>query len=168
MQMTDTKPWYREPWPWIFIALPLTAVIGSIATAWIAVKSDDGVVEDDYYKRGLAINQSLYRDEAANALHLQATLNLSADGTRLDLQLAGGILHYPAELNLRILHPTLAGKDQMIRLVETEQGHYSGSTQPLTPGKWRVNLHDQGNTWRLTGDWELKKTHTLKLGATGK
>ena len=166
MPMTENKPWYREPWPWIFIALPLTAVIGSIATAWIAVKSDDGMVEDDYYKHGLAINQTLHRDDTASALHLQATLHLSDDGSKVDMQLSGDILHYPSELNLRILHPTQAGKDQLIKLAENARGHYNGNCRPLAPGKWRVILHDQGNTWRLVGEWALKQTRTLELKAT--
>ena len=33
------KPWYKEPWPWIVMAPPATAVIAGIATVWIAVAS---------------------------------------------------------------------------------------------------------------------------------
>ena len=53
--------WYREPWPWLLMAGPLVVVAASLASAWIAVKSDDGVVADDYYKQGLAINRKLPR-----------------------------------------------------------------------------------------------------------
>ena len=27
----ETRPWYREPWPWIFIAGPASAVVAGIA-----------------------------------------------------------------------------------------------------------------------------------------
>ena len=36
---TDTKPWYRQFWPWFIIALPCAAVVGSIATAIIAINT---------------------------------------------------------------------------------------------------------------------------------
>lgn len=41
---TDTKPWYRQFWPWFLIALPLTSVIGSFVTLWIAVTNADEVL----------------------------------------------------------------------------------------------------------------------------
>ena len=41
-----SKPWYREPWPWILMAGPAIVVVAGIATAWLAVRSNDGLVED--------------------------------------------------------------------------------------------------------------------------
>ena len=55
----STRPWFREPWVWLLIALPASAVLGGMVTIWIAVDSDDGLVVDDYYKRGLEINKKL-------------------------------------------------------------------------------------------------------------
>ena len=54
-----TQPWYREPWPWILMAGPAIVVVAGFATLAIAVKTDDGLVADDYYKQGLAINRVL-------------------------------------------------------------------------------------------------------------
>ena len=53
------KPWYREPWVWLMIALPASAVVGGIITIYLAVSTSDGLVVDDYYKRGKAINLDL-------------------------------------------------------------------------------------------------------------
>lgn len=39
-----SRPWYREPWPWVLIALPLTAVIASAVTFWLAVSHPDYLV----------------------------------------------------------------------------------------------------------------------------
>ena len=61
-------PWYREPWPWLLMAGPALVVVAGLTTAWIAVTHEDGLVADDYYKRGLAINQELRRDSAAVSL----------------------------------------------------------------------------------------------------
>jgi hypothetical protein len=51
-------PWYKEPWPWILMAPPATAVLAGIATVWIAVASADGLVAEDYYKQGLAMENT--------------------------------------------------------------------------------------------------------------
>ena len=37
----DDKPWYKQFWPWFIIALPLTSVVASFLTLWIAVTQPD-------------------------------------------------------------------------------------------------------------------------------
>src|SRR5574340_668345 len=71
-----SKPWYREPWPWFLMSLPAVAVAAGLTTAWIAFKTADGLVVGDYYKEGLAINQTLERDDAARAGGMDDTLAL--------------------------------------------------------------------------------------------
>src|SRR3990170_3926696 len=70
------QPWYREPWPWILMAGPAAVVVAGFVTAWLAVRSDDGLVVDDYYKQGLAINQTLGRSDAAERRGMQAEIHL--------------------------------------------------------------------------------------------
>ncbi len=41
----DNKPWYRFPMVWFVIALPMTAVVASIATLVIAAKNAPQVIE---------------------------------------------------------------------------------------------------------------------------
>ena len=43
---TDIRPWYREPWPWVLIAIPLLTVIASAITYWLAVTRPDYLVLD--------------------------------------------------------------------------------------------------------------------------
>jgi len=62
------SPWYREPWPWLLMAGPAVVVVAGFVTLWLAFNSDDGLVADDYDKRGQAIHQTLSRDRAAAAL----------------------------------------------------------------------------------------------------
>ena len=59
------KPWFKEPWPWILMAGPAAVVVAGAVTIWLAFQSADGLVADDYYRRGLTINQELQRDRAA-------------------------------------------------------------------------------------------------------
>ena len=152
------KPWYREPWPWILMAGPAAVVVAGLVTAWLAVISDDGLVADDYYKQGLAINQTLGRSEAAARHGIKAELSLAEGRVRVRLSGAGG-----STLNLRLAHPTRAGMDQSVNLVMTEPGVYEGRIQAARPGRWHVVL--QQGDWRLAGDWTLPAAGALTLGA---
>ena len=45
-------PWYRQFWPWFIIALPVSAVIASFISLWLAVSNPDQlVVTDDEYRK---------------------------------------------------------------------------------------------------------------------
>ena len=55
MTTLEARPWYREPWPWILLAIPVATIIAGAITMLIALRGADGVVAEDYYKRGLEI-----------------------------------------------------------------------------------------------------------------
>lgn len=143
------KPWYREPWPWFLMSLPATAVIAGVATVWIAVRSADGLVVGDYYKAGLAINQTLARDDVARALGLHATV-AAEDGT-LTVTLAGRLEAYPDTLSLTLAHPTRQGEDQALMLTHAGDGRYRAAMPALPDGKWQLQLADASARWRLAG-----------------
>lgn len=145
----QSKPWYREPWPWFLISLPATAVIAGLITVWIAVSSADGLVVGDYYKAGLAINQALARDDAARELGLAATLQQGDGG--LALALAGRLHAYPAQLTLTLAHPTRQGLDRVLVLDHAGSGRYRALLPALPSGKWHAQLADAGAVWRLSG-----------------
>ena len=144
-----SKPWYREFWPWFLISLPATAVIAGLATVWIAATNADGLVVGDYYKAGLAINQTLARDDAARALALSATLQ-RADGD-LALALTGRLQAYPAHLTLTLAHPTRQGMDHTLVLSHVGGGHYRTALPTLPDSKWHAQLSDATAAWRLSG-----------------
>jgi len=162
---TASKPWYREPWPWFLISLPATAVIAGLTTVWIAAKSADGLVVGDYYKAGLAINQTLARDDVARDLALHAALRVE-DGM-LALTLGGRLPAYPAQLALVLAHPTRQGQDQTLALEHTGGGRYQARFPALADGKWHALLSDAAATWRLSGvlHTPLGETVVLTTGA---
>jgi hypothetical protein len=137
-------PWYREPWPWILMAAPAAAVVAGAATIWIAVDSADGLVADDYYKRGLAINQVLAREENARRLGVQARAE-ARDG-HLRVALAGAA---PEAIFAQLAHATRAGYDQRLRLAPSAPGVYEAELPPLAAGRWRVVLEDPRGEWRV-------------------
>jgi hypothetical protein len=58
-EATKSKVWYREPWPWIVMAGPAVAVIGSLVSAYLAIHGADPIVDENYYQHGLQINREL-------------------------------------------------------------------------------------------------------------
>ena len=148
-----TTPWYRQRWPWLLMIAPLAAVIGGIITAWLAVRSNDGLVQDDYYKQGIAINRTLAREQKAQALGLHGQLMFSEGGRQVRLMLGGKVDHLPTSLQLRIVHPTRSGNDQVIALTQqTSSGFYEGKLKPLSVGVWEAVVEDSRN-WRIVGKW---------------
>ena len=68
---------------------PAVAVVSGALMLWLAITSYDGLVSDDYYKQGLAINQVLRRDKRASELGYQAHASLSDDGTLIRVRVVG-------------------------------------------------------------------------------
>lgn len=158
------RPWYREPWPWILMAGPLTVVVAGLVTAWIAVAHDDPLVVDNYYKEGLAINRVLERDQAAAKGGYRAELMLSQDAVRVRAHLIGAA---PERLRLSLVHPTRAELDRSVELHPLQAGWYEGEIGLTAAPRWRVVLEDAQRTWRLTGEWRTSETEVLILAPRG-
>lgn len=149
---THALPWYRQFWPWFIIALPLTAVIASVATLIIAAQDPDGLVVDDYYKQGLAINQVLERERQAQALGLSGLVRLDRANDRLVLTLIGlPATTDVADLELRLIHPTRPHLDRSLPLRREADGAWSAALDAIAPGRWHVRLESPGGAWRLAG-----------------
>ena len=144
------QPWYRERWPWLLMAGPAAVIVAGFFTLWLAVKSDDGLVADDYYKRGLAINQTLSRGQAARDLGLSAEVELDPQAGRVRVQLRG--TGQPERLSLRLVHPTRAVSDQRFELQRTGAGEYVGVLTEPPGGRRVVLLEDPARQWRLAGE----------------
>ena len=156
--------WYREPWPWILMAAPAAAVLAGAVTLALAVRSSDGLVAEDYYKQGLAVNQQLARVEAAQARGLEGTLALdpSAAGP-VELRLRAGAGELPAAVDLVLSHPTRAGLDRRVRLVAAGGARYVGRIEPLAPGRWHATVEDDGRRWRIAGDLQAPQARGAEL-----
>ncbi len=166
--MTTNQPvrWYRVPFVWLLIALPLTAVVAGFTTLWLAIQSDDGVVEDDYYRQGKEINRVLARDQAAAKLGLESTLEIDAAHQQLALRLRArpeAIL--PPAVEIRFLHATRAGLDRSLIVSRNGDGSYRAPLPQLAPGHWNVQL--AANDWRLTGSLRVPGAATLVLRPAG-
>jgi hypothetical protein len=146
---TDARPWYRHRWPWLLMLGPALVVVAGAVTTWLAVRSDDGLVADDYYRRGLAINRQIERGARAGALGLAATVDVAADGhVRVQLaSTAADAATRPAAVRVVVAHPTRSGDDARATLVRTPDGSYAGRMAPLARGRWQLFV--ETDEWRL-------------------
>ncbi len=143
------RPWTREPWPWILMSGPAIVVVAGFVTLGIALATDDGLVADDYYKQGLAVNQVLRREARARELGISATATIRGGSVRLALRGTNGPV---PELRLLLIHPTRSGRDQNV-VLHASGSAYEGRFVPA-PGEPRLLvLEDAGSLWRLTGSW---------------
>lgn len=142
-------PWYRQPWPWLLMSMPLAALIGGAITLWLAISSNHALVVDDYYREGKAINLELARDHEARRLGLQATLTRQQDGTASLFLHGSDMTRLPPFVMLQLVHATQAGMDRQLALAAKAPGIYrGGEALPLT-GRWNLVIADPDRRWRL-------------------
>ncbi len=140
--------WYREPMVWLVIMIPFSAVVMGGVLLTLAVSSDDGLVTDDYYKKGLQINRSLERDALAASYEIAGEIMLGAPGEMVEVSLAGNAqFQAPEIVHLRLYHATRSGLDRDLQLRRVAAGRYVASGPRLEPGAWHVQLDADG--WRL-------------------
>ncbi|HJY76427.1 MAG TPA: FixH family protein [Burkholderiales bacterium] len=139
-----SAPWYRQLWPWLLISGPAAVLVAGAVTIWIAFASADGLVAEDYYKQGMAVNKILAREERASALgiSLEATLN----GSKISIQLHGAT---PEALFVHLAHATRAGHDQRLRLAPVRPGVYEAELSELPAGHWHIVVEDPRASWRI-------------------
>ena len=141
------RPWYKEPYVWLVILFPATAVIAGTFTIYLAIISDDGLVVDDYYKHGLETNRVLERDKMAEQNGLKAKLSFIEDEF-INLQLdANPSYKLPNELTLNFSHHTRSGFDKTVILKRISDNSYQGKLPTLILGKWTIEI--KADNWRL-------------------
>jgi hypothetical protein len=173
---TATSPWYRQRWPWLLMLPPLAAVIGGIVTIVLAVRSDDGMVVADYYKRGLAINAELSRSRRAAELGLSAEIvangEAAGDGVHVRVRALQPLPPEPT-LRIRLVHPGRSGADRIAVLARVAaeadglgaeyRGAWGEAAELHAPVAWRVVL--EGREWRLDGGIAAGEVGGFRLAA---
>ncbi len=144
----DKRPWYREPFVWLIIALPLSAVLAGSYTLYLAVISYDGLVVDDYYKQGLGINKRLEKQEMAEQYGLKPEVQFNHQDNNFRLILnANEKFKYPDNISVLLSHATKLGNDQKIILLKIDGITYQGGLNDLIQGHWNIVI--EADDWRI-------------------
>lgn len=161
--LKSPRPWYREPWPWLLMLGPFIVILAGIYTAWLAVSSSDGLVTEDYYKKGLKVDQTIARSERAKTLGLTAAVRVTADALSLRLAAADRAFVAPERLVVMVSHPTRAGLDQT-QVMSRQDNAYSAHFRLPASGHWLVSIEDEARTWRLLGNVVLPAAGEVVIG----
>jgi hypothetical protein len=175
--MTTTsasRPWYYEPWTWVLIGLPASAVIASLASAWLAIDGADPIIESNYYQRGLDINTTLAQVQQAASLGIHASVEFDGlrPGETVWVRVRSAQPVRDTALRVRLVHPARGGADREAILArmpnspDTEAeftGQWpdyasaEGAALGARPVAWRLDL--QGQDWLIEG--EIANRHDL-------
>ena len=145
----QSAPWYRHPWVWFLICLPLSAVAFGIVMIVSANHQPDDLVVDNYYKEGMGINRRLELDRRAVDIGAGLKLNAITD-TGAVFQLN----HASDNLKLAVFHVSDSSQDLEVPLLPTSDGIYVAGSEKLSSllrqdGIWYIEVRDNDNGWRL-------------------
>jgi hypothetical protein len=160
----EKSVWYREPYVWLLIAIPASAVVAGFVTLALAIATNDGLVVDDYYWQGTHINRVLSRDRAAATHALSADLSFDYFRGVVQAQLhARESASLPPRVRFALLHATRAGFDRTLELDRTAQGSYVSTLPVLAPGHWYLQL--EAEDWRLLGSIHIPQETAVHIAA---
>jgi hypothetical protein len=155
------KPWYKQFWPWFLIALPLSSVIAGVTTVIIAANTTDSMVVDDYYKDGLAINESLAKKNKAKDMGIEAELVFSENKLLVKVTSKEAIKD---SLFLNFQHATLSEKDFRLALKKDAKGNYYSELEASVDGSWFISLFPYQESWELEKKVTLPSSLEIRLG----
>jgi uncharacterized protein len=75
-------PWWKFGHVWLVVSGPAVVVVASFVTLYLAISRPDPVVTEDYYRKGLEINQTPGANAASLAPAIQAR-NHAATGVKV-------------------------------------------------------------------------------------
>jgi hypothetical protein len=77
----DQRPWYKEPWPWVIIAIPAAAVVAGMYTLYLAISNPDYlVIEEDEYREVKSELRAQSQADSQAASKLESELRDDTDG----------------------------------------------------------------------------------------
>lgn len=150
--------WYQEPYSWMVFGIPLGTIAACMLMISIASSNPDGLVIDDYYKEGLAINRVLAREARAKELGLAvARLDIGEREYQLALHLADGASPLPAQVDVLFAHATRTTTDRatVASAIDSVSGVYRGPIEDLEVGPWYVAV--SADDWRLVHRIDVRR-----------
>lgn len=163
-QLTDNKRWYRYRGPWLIMAGPVIVVVASLITAWLAYRTQDDLVDANYYQSGQSVNQILKTNRYAQQYNLGASVNFigATDEFSVDLDSCPAN-RCPQLLILQLRHPAKAESDRNVALELDGGSHYHGTAKLPQAHRWYLSLGDAAHVWRIGAVWNPQNPAAVHL-----
>lgn len=156
----QVKPWYKQLWPWILIAIPVATVLKAIHSVYIMNQSRPDLVVDDYYKQGRAINLNLAKYREAKLRNLQSHILLA--GNKAIIRFENNTV-LEQDLTINFYHNIFAANDFSVTAKRSGENLFVAEL-PMTPtGKWNLVVFDASKEWKLRSTVMLPQTAEFKL-----
>ncbi|HFB67195.1 MAG TPA: hypothetical protein ENJ60_16790 [Aeromonadales bacterium] len=159
----DIRPWFKEPWLWLVILLPVSAVVAGISTVIIANNNAVEMVNDDYYKLGLAINRNIDAVTKAKSLDIKGRLFFSPDKIQLHLQSNGDEI--TDQILLDLIHPTEKRLDKHFKMKSLGHGVFSIENSIPVSGRRYIRITSVENQWVIKSEINITTGETFLLSA---
>lgn len=179
---TDSSPlpWYKQKWPWLIMSLPFLTIIAGIITYNIAANKPASLVNDDYFKEGLAINKSLGRQRIARELGLIAEFSVDTESKLLTINLKKNAANLKKNTNnnmsaeensnlisshliLSFSHPTQQKHDKKIQLSPITETEFVAELPEIVQADWHINLRDNSDLWEIKSRWLYPQNQSLLI-----
>lgn len=162
------KRWFQYPMVWLVIFFPALAVVGGIITIIIAVNTEDGLVVDNYYKKGLEINKVIKHDQMAKQLGLSAFVDAHSKTGEILVSLSSDEkMVFNEEITFTLIHRTRSGQDQQtVLLRDGSSADYRGYLKPpIIEGRWTIEVSSPLG-WRLKQSLTTKSAPRILMNIT--
>ncbi len=168
-------PWYRHFWPWFILALLGSSIAMSLTTVYIAVSDRDPEVHDTWSSDAKAVTRDDAPERLARELGLGASVVAPEGQPALRVTLhtaaaAGATL--PAEISVRLVHPTLERRDLEITLVRAPDGRYEAALPFAIEGRFHLLIEGSASppdggapsTWRIGDRVDVVRGRPIEIG----
>ena len=162
---TPASPWYTERWPWLLMLGPAIVLVGGACLGYLAVRHEDAMVVDDYYKQGKAINQDLRRDRVATAMRLSFSARYDPALGVIEGAIGSAGTGLAKPFRIHLAHATIPSKDILLEVRPDAAGSYRVALPLFEGGRWRVVVEGQARDWRLAGAWDWPKRQSIEIAA---
>ena len=140
------SPLKRNPVFWLMWMIPGAAVLAGLGMVAVAMQSADRALPEIYHWEGERLDSDFER--ARNAARMGVSAALEIAGGVCTVRVAGAHGE-PNALQLRLTSGSQTRFDRAVTLSRVESSVYRAPCLALQPGRWRVALSDDANTWAL-------------------
>lgn len=153
--------WYKEPWMLLVIGVPVVAICWGMVILTLALTGKDSLVNDSYYKDGMAYTENRELRSKAKRLQIKAAMTYNEGEVRTTI--SGYLDEQPHFLSLQLIHPTLESKDETILLQKMPDGSYLGLAEQDHLGKRKLWLMSPEQEWMIKDEALIQNGKAISL-----
>ena len=154
-----SSPYRANPVFWIMLLLPAAAVVGGLATLFIALRNADHPLPANYHSEGVGLDRDFALARAAAAHRIE--LSFASTGAECTATLRNAP-DDPETLSLLFTNGVDPGLDRVVLMRRMQPGAYRGACTPLPAGRWYVALQDDAAAWAIRGQLDAAAAFTLR------